>query len=193
MLRTWGNIPLWRNVNLSGITWSLIDYNSGRVWSAFSILLPQNKANKGTQSKARSMRGHLSSIDAVSPGLFLFPSLFLSSSLAFEDRRRKIEIVTYSRVPFVRMSTGRRHGAQLHRRPIVPQSRFVTVTYGDIPRREIAVVASNGRSTLLFPILFAGMSRAVLVCATCFRRGMARCCLIFHRWEPLAHAHATMH
>lgn len=119
---------------------------------------------------------------------FPFPSLFLSSSLTFEDRRRKIEIVTYSRVPFVRMSTGRRHGAQLHRRPIVPQSRFVTVTYGDIPRREIAVEASNGRSTLLFPILFAGMSRAVPVCVTCFRYGMARCCLIFHRWEPLAHA-----
>lgn len=139
------------------------------------------------------MRGHLNSIDAVSPGLFLSPSLFLSSSLVFEDRRRKIEIVTYSRVPFVRMSTGRRHGAQLHRRPIVPQSRFVTVIYGDILPREIAVEASNGRLTLLFPVLFAGMSRAAPVFATCFRRSAARCCLIFHRWEPLAHAHAIMH
>jgi hypothetical protein len=29
------------------ITWPLIDYNGGRVRGAFSILLPQNKANNG--------------------------------------------------------------------------------------------------------------------------------------------------
>lgn len=133
----------------------------------------------------------MSSIDAVSLGLFPSPSLFLLSSLAFEDRRRKIEIVTYSRVPFVRMSTGRRHGAQLHRRPIAPQSRFVTVIYGDILPREIAE-ASNGRLTLLFPVLFAGMSRATPICVTCFRQSAARCCLIFPWWEPLAHAHALI-
>lgn len=86
----------------------------------------------------------------------------------------EIEIVTYSRVPFVRTSTGRHRGAQLHRRPIVHRSRFVTVTYWRYISRSAK--ASNGRSALLFPALFLGMSRAFSICALRFRRGATDVC-----------------
>lgn len=65
-------------------------------------------------------------------------SFSLSLSLSFFSFSRRlwpsrigdeIEIVTYSRVPFIHTSTSCHRGAQLHRCPIVPQSRFVTVTY----------------------------------------------------------------
>lgn len=159
-----------------------------RVFYFVTSKQSQQRCIKQSTIHERSLEQHRCGL----PGPFsLSLSVSLVVSLVFEDRRRKIEIVTYSRVPFVRMSTGR-HGAQLHRRPIVPQSRFVTVIYGDILPREIAVEASNGRLTLLFPVLFTGMSRATPIFATCFRRSAARCCLIFHWWEPLAYAHAII-
>lgn len=138
---------------------------------------------------------------------FLSLSLFLARFLSFSSFSCRlwpsrigdeIEIVTHSRVLFVHTSTSCHRGAQLHRRPIVPQSRFVTVTY--TIRRNIpgSAEVSDGRSALLFPVLFARMSGAFSNWAACFHRGVvevARCCPILHRWEPLAHklAYARTH
>lgn len=115
-------------------------------------MLPQNEANNGSQSKAQFVRGHLSGLSGLFFSFLPF-SLSLSVSLLFSCHLwlsrigDEIEIVTYSRVPFVRTSTSRHRGAQLHRRPIVPQSRFVTVTYAaiytGIERWEIGVIVSD--------------------------------------------------
>lgn len=78
----------------------------------------------------RSLRAFLFLSFSLSLSVFLLFSCHLWPSRIGDE----IEIVTYSRVSFVRTNTSCHRGAQLHRRPIVPQSRFVTVTYTAIYR-----------------------------------------------------------
>jgi len=132
-----------------------------RVFYFVTSKQSQQWCTKQNVIRERSLERHRGGLS----GTYSFSLSFASfRRLWFSRTGDEIEIVTYSRVSFIRTSTGRHRRAQLHRRPIVPRSRFVTVIYWRYISRSAE--ASSGKSTLLFSVLFPGMSRAFSNCAS---------------------------